>query len=245
MHHSTSTVSIPNIPEEHFLACINLVVAANSTFVPPHESNALLYTRPVAFGSGPQLALTSPSQFTFAVFILPGSAYHGVTAQDALVCEGFDRTAPLEVGNAKVGGNYAPVMKYSDQAYREGFSLLLHLDSLTHTEIDEFSASGFLGVKAGDMPTLIVVKSLGWKVEKRAVKFDEVPFLDEVMAVGIATLILPIKSITRRSTGEKILFNEGKPEAGPCCETLRKAIDDILCDRAQGPEGWSVAVKEV
>lgn len=114
-----------------------------------------------------------------------------------------------------------------------------------------------------------VVKSLGWKVEKRAVsfiiffftarnlvgirislialqvKFDEVPFLDEVMAVGIATLILPIKSITRRSTGEKILFNEGKPEAGPCCETLRKAIDDILCDRAQGPEGWSVAVKEV
>lgn len=162
MHHSTSTVSIPKIPEEHFLACINLVVAANSTFVPPpppHESNALLYVRPVAFGSGPQLALTSPSQFTFAVFILPGSAYHGVTAHDALVCEGFDRTTPLGVGKAKVGGNYAPVMKYSDQAYREGFSLLLHLDSLTHTEIDEFSASGFLGVKAGDMPTLIVPSS--------------------------------------------------------------------------------------
>lgn len=189
MHHSTSTVSIPNVPEEHFLACVNLVVAANSAFVPPHESNALLYVRPVAFGSGPQLALTSPSEFTFAVFILPGSAYHGVTAQDALVCEGFDRTAPLGVGNAKVGGNYAPVMKYTDQAYREGFSLLLHLDSLTHTEIDEFSTSGFLGVKAGDKPTLIVpssrnilpsvttdtcievAKSLGWKVEKRTVRF--------------------------------------------------------------------------
>ncbi|KAJ5305729.1 branched-chain amino acid aminotransferase [Penicillium antarcticum] len=263
MHHSASTVSIPNVPEEHFLACVNLVVAANSTFVPPHESNALLYVRPVAFGSGPQLALTSPSEFTFAVFILPGSAYHGVMAQDALVCEGFDRTAPLGVGNAKVGGNYAPVMKYTDQAHREGFSLLLHLDSLTHTEIDEFSTSGFLGVKAGDKPTLIVpssrnilpsvttdtcievAKSLGWKVEKRAVKFDEVPFLDEVMAVGTATLLLPIKSITRRSTGKKILFNEGKPEAGPCCETLRKAIDDILRGRGQGPEGWSVAVKEV
>lgn len=188
MLHSTSTVSIPNIPEEHFLACVNLVVAANSTYVPPHDSNALFYIRPLAFGSGPQLALTSPSEFTFAVFALPGSAYHGVTAQDALVCEGFDRTAPLGVGNAKVGGNYAPVMQYTDQAYREGYSLLLHLDSLTHTEIDEFSTSGFLGVKHGvEQHTLVVpnsrnilpsvttdsciemAKLLGWKVERRAV----------------------------------------------------------------------------
>ncbi|CEJ57907.1 hypothetical protein PMG11_06584 [Penicillium brasilianum] len=264
MLHSTSTVSIPNIPEDHFLACVNLVVAANSAYVPPHDSNALLYIRPLAFGSGPQLALTSPSEFTFAVFTLPGSAYHGVTAQNALVCEDFDRTAPLGVGSAKVGGNYAPAMKYTDRAYRDGFPLLLHLDSLTHTEIDEFSTSGFLGVKHGEKQhTLIVPQSrnvlpsvtadscvqmaerFGWKVEKRAVKFDEVRFFDEVMAVGTATLLLPIKSITYTSKDEKITFNNESSQGGPCCEALRNAIDDILRGRAEGPEGWSVPVREV
>jgi branched-chain amino acid aminotransferase len=188
MLHSTSTVSIPDIPEDHFLACVNLVVAANSAYVPPHDSNALLYVRPLAFGSGPQLALTSPAEFTFAVFALPGSAYHGVAAQDALVCEDFDRAAPLGIGHAKVGGNYAPAMRYTDRAREEGFPLLLHLDSLTHTEIDEFSTSGFLGVRYGEKThTLVVPNSrnvlpsvtadscvkmaelLGWKVEKRAV----------------------------------------------------------------------------
>ena len=190
MLHSTSTVSIPNVPEELFLACVNLAVAVNSAYVPPYGSNTIFYIRPLAFGSGPQIALTSPSEFTFAVFVLPGSAYHGVTAQDALVCEGFDRTAPLGVGNAKVGGNYAPVMKFSGQAYREGFSLLLHLDSLTHTEIDEFSSSGFLAVRHGEKQHTLIVpnsrnvlpsitvdsciqmaKLLGWKVERRAVSF--------------------------------------------------------------------------
>lgn len=190
MVHSASTVSIPAVPEAHFLRCVNLVVSANSAYVPPHDSNTLLYIRPLLFGSSAQLALTSPKEFTFAVFIQPGSAYHGVSAQDALVCEDFDRAAPKGVGSAKVGGNYAPVMKYTDQAYREGFSLLLHLDSATNTSIDEFSTSGFVGVKVDEegKVTLVVpdsanviasvttdtcmeiARSLGWNVERRVVR---------------------------------------------------------------------------
>lgn len=189
MVHSAEAVSIPPVPEPLFLACVNLAVGAQTQFVPPHDSKTLLYIRPVLFGSGAQLALTSPKEFTLAVFIQPGSAYHGVTGQDALVCEDFDRCAPKGVGAAKVGGNYAPVMKYSDKAYREGFALLLHLDSLTHTEIDEFSSSGFIGVKKGHEGTYTLVVpashnilpsittetcidmalSWGWKVEKRTV----------------------------------------------------------------------------
>jgi len=120
MQHSAQTVSIPPVPESHFLACVNTLIASQTQFVPPHNSNTLLYIRPILFGSSAQLALTSPTEFTFAIFIQPGSAYHGVTGQDALVCENFDRTATNGTGSAKVGGNYAPVMKYTAAAQKRG-----------------------------------------------------------------------------------------------------------------------------
>ena len=109
--------------------------------------------------------------------------------------EDFDRAAPRGTGSAKVGGNYAPVVKWSDAARKEGFGITLHLDAATRTQIEEFSTSGFIGVskskKEGEeeeeKTTLVVpdsqnivqsvtsdscvkvAESLGWKVEKRAV----------------------------------------------------------------------------
>jgi len=206
MMHSASTVSMPPVPESHFIACVNKVVASNSAYVPPSDSNTLVYIRPLLFGSSAQLALTAPKEFTFAIYIQPGSAYHGVTAQDALVCENFDRAAPNGVGNAKVGGNYAPVMKYTDAAYREGFALLLHLDRATHTEIDEFSTSGFIGVKKGSEEgkfTLVVPNSpnviasvtndtcmemallLGYTIERRSVS----------ATVWLPIILLPLSTV--------------------------------------------------
>lgn len=149
MNHSCDIVSIPQIPRDFYLKCANLAVASNSQYVPPHDANALLYIRPLVFGSSPQLALTAPEEFIFAVFIQPGNAYHGVQAIPALIMEEFDRAAPLGTGSAKVGGNYAPVMKHSDKARREGFPLTLHLDSKTGTYVEEFSSSGFIGIKHG------------------------------------------------------------------------------------------------
>jgi branched-chain amino acid aminotransferase len=186
--HSSSFVSLPSVPESHFIACVNLAVLSNSAFVPPHDSNALLYIRPLLFGSSAQLALSPPDEFTFCVYVTPSSAYHGVSALDALIMEDFDRAAPCGTGSAKVGGNYAPVIRWTDAAKREGYGITLHLDSKTRTEIDEFSTSGFIGIKHGRNETTLVVpdspnvidsvtsdscmtlgKTLGWTVEKRKV----------------------------------------------------------------------------
>jgi branched-chain amino acid aminotransferase len=100
----------------------------------------------------------------------------------------LDRAAPRGVGHVKVGGNYAPVLKFSDEARAQGFHITLHLDSRTQSQIDEFSTSGFLGLKkTGDSFTLVVpsspsilksvtstscvelAKSFGWAVELRPV----------------------------------------------------------------------------
>ena len=151
-----------------------------------------MYIRPLLFGSSAQLGLSPPEEYTFLVFVLPTGVYHGVHPVAALVLEDFDRAAPEGTGSAKVGGNYAPVLRWSEKARDEGFGITLHLDSKTRTEIDEFSTSGFIGIKGdasdkGNKVSIVVPdsknviksvtsesiceigKSWGWTVEKRVV----------------------------------------------------------------------------
>ena len=153
-----------------------------------------MYIRPLIFGSSAQLGLNPPEEYTFCVYVLPVGVYHGVHPVKALILEDFDRSAPDGTGSAKVGGNYAPVLRHSEKAYKAGFGITLHLDSKTRTEIDEFSTSGFIGVKKeGENVTLVVpdsknviqsvtsdscleiAKSFGWKTEVRSVSLSPPP----------------------------------------------------------------------
>ncbi|PWY87437.1 branched-chain-amino-acid aminotransferase [Aspergillus heteromorphus CBS 117.55] len=241
MSHSASVVSIPPIPSPLFLDAIRLAVSENAEFVPPHTTNSALYIRPLAFGTGGHFALTPPRDYLFCVYVQPFGTYHGTGAADAIVIEEFDRAAPRGTGNAKVGGNYAPVMKYTEQARSEGFPLTLHLDSATQTEIDEFSTSSFLGIMKEEGRVRLVVpdsqsviesvtsdsvqgiaRAMGWVVEKRSIPWTSVGEFTEVLAAGTAAAVVPIRSITRRSTGEKLEF-----ESGPLCLELLTRLKGI------------------
>ena len=187
MSKSVEFISIPNIPEAQFLRCVRAAVALNAEFVPPYSSGAAMYIRPLIFGSSAQLGLNPPEEYTFCVYVLPVGVYHGVHPVDALILEDFDRAAPHGTGSAKIGGNYAPVLRFSERAAREGFNITLHLDSKTRTEIEEFSTSGFIGIKKNTECTVVIpdsknviksvtsdscvalAKSFGWKVEYRPV----------------------------------------------------------------------------
>jgi branched-chain amino acid aminotransferase len=188
MQHSASYISIPGVPTDHFLACCKLAVGMNAAYVPPHETGAAMYVRPLVFGSSAQLGLNPPEEYTFVVYCIPTGVYHGTNPVDALILEHFDRAAPEGVGSAKVGGNYAPVLRWSEKAHKEGYGITLHLDSKTRTVIDEFSTSAFIGVKKEGGKVRLVAsnsrnvirsvtadsilrigESLGWEVESREV----------------------------------------------------------------------------
>ena len=263
MQNSASHVSIPHVPEEHFLQCVDLAVSLNAGFVPPHESGAAMYVRPLLFGSSAQLGLNPPEEYTFCVFVMPTGVYHGIHAVDALVLEEFDRAAPEGTGSAKVGGNYAPVLRWSDKARNEGFGITLHLDSKTRTEIDEFSTSGFVGVrKDGEEYTVVVpdsknvIKSVtsesvchiakhtfGWKVEKRPIKYEELEHFSEVMAAGTAAALVPIKSITMKSRGDKFSYGDSA-DGGECCLKLLEQLKGIQSGKIEDKFGWCETVKE-
>lgn len=192
MQHSASYVSMPAVPVELFKQCVHLAVSLNAAYVPPHASGASMYVRPLLFGSSAQLGLDPPEGYTFVVYVMPTGVYHGVHPVAALILEDFDRAAPEGTGSAKIGGNYAPVLRHSGKAKKEGFGITLHLDSRTRSEIDEFSTSGFIGIhgtpEAGvtvvvpDSKNVIksvtsdsicqIAKHFGWKVEQRPVRLS-------------------------------------------------------------------------
>lgn len=102
MQHACEVVSMPKVPEDHFLRCVHLAVALNAEFVPPHETGAAMYIRPLIFGSSAQLGLSPPEEYYFVVFVMPTGVYHGVHPVDCLILEDFDRSAPEGTGHAKV-----------------------------------------------------------------------------------------------------------------------------------------------
>lgn len=240
-----------------------MAIALNAEYMPPHHTGAAMYIRPLLFGSSAQLGLSPPEEYTFCVFVLPVGVYHGVHPVDALILEDFDRAAPEGTGSAKVGGNYAPVMRWSEQARKEGFGITLHLDSKTRTVIDEFSTSGFIGVKRDGEDVTVVVpdsknviksvtsdsvceiaKSFGWRVEKRPIEYEELPSFTEVMAAGTAAALVPIKSITMRSKGDKFLYQGGGDEPGPACVKLLTTLKGIQQGKIDDSFGWLQFVEE-
>ncbi|CAI7604567.1 unnamed protein product [Penicillium pancosmium] len=263
MQHSAAVVSIPPVPEDLFQECVALAVGANAEFVPPHESGAAMYVRPLLFGSSAQLGLSPPDGYTLAVFVMPTGVYHGAHAVDALILEDFDRSAPHGTGDAKVGGNYAPVLRHSDKARNEGFGITLHLDSATRSEIDEFSTSAFAGVRRdGDVVTIVqpdsrnaidsvtaasvadIAQKLGYKVEKRRVGYEELGQFDEVFASGTAAALVPVRSITMRSRGDKFEYQSGeKGEGGEVCVKLLQTLRGIQSGGIADDMNWNYEVQ--
>ncbi|THC98407.1 hypothetical protein EYZ11_002126 [Aspergillus tanneri] len=252
---SCSTIAIPTIPEDLFLRSINLAIVRNAEYVPPHDTDAALYIRPLVFGSDPFLAVSAGMGYKFCIYVQPYKAYHGVHPLQALILDDLDRAAPKGVGHVKVGGNYAPVLKWSDQARAEGFSITLHLDSRTNSQIDEFSTSAFIGLKkTGDSFTVVVpssrsilksvtsitcldlARSLGWTVEVRPISYSELPYFTEVLATGTAAMLVPIRSITRKSTGDTFEFSTDGPGQG--CKNLSQALLDVQKGIAKVDAEW-------
>jgi len=239
-----------------------MAVSLNAAFVPPHSSGAAMYVRPLLFGSSAQLGLSPPEEYTFVVYCLPTGVYHGVHPVAALVLEDFDRAAPAGVGSRKVGGNYAPVLRWSEKARQDGYGITLHLDSKTRSVIDEFSTSGFIGVKKdGESRTIVVPesdqiidsvtsdsvceigRSFGWEVEKRPIHYDELKDFDEVMAAGTAAALVPIKSITMKSKNDKIEYQGGGDEPGPACIKLLTTLQGIQRGKIEDKFGWTSKVE--
>lgn len=89
---------MPELPTEKFVAAIKKVVKANERFIPPYESGAALYIRPLLIGTGAQVGVHPANEYLFVVFVTPVGPYFkgGFSTNPYVIIREFDRARLME-----------------------------------------------------------------------------------------------------------------------------------------------------
>ena len=141
-------------PTDLFGDAIRLALLKNLRFVPPYETGATLYFRPLLIGTTPRLGVGPGRDFELIIIPSPiGPYYPGkFHCTSFIVNRHVDRAAPLGTGQFKVGGNYAASFRGTEAAHAQGYDCLF-TDAKTHKYIDECSAANFIGIReSGQSP---------------------------------------------------------------------------------------------
>mgnify|MGYP000825608460 CR=1 FL=1 len=252
-------ILMPELSTERFKEAILKVVKLNERFIPPYESGASLYIRPLLVGTGAQVGVHPASEYLFVVFVTPvGPYFKGGAKPITIKVSDFDRAAPHGTGHIKAGLNYAMSLHAIVTAHQEGYDENMYLDAATRTKVEETGGANFIFItKDGTFVTpksdsilpsitrrsLMVVaeKYLGLKVEHREVLFDEVKDFAECGLCGTAAVISPVGKIVDH--GKEICFPSGMDEMGPVTKKLRDTLTGIQMGHIDGPDGWVHEIK--
>ena len=248
---------LPMVSEEMFVeSCVD-IVRRNIDFLPPYESRAALYVRPVLFGTKPCLTVKAYNEAGFCVFATPAGPYfkEGIHPINAIINRNQDRSAPLGTGDVKVGGNYASSMLSCQEAHDLGYKAVLYTESVHHRYIEECGAANFIAIKNGryitpKSPSILpsitnsslrqLAEDKGFIVEQRPIDLEELPTFEECGACGTAAVISPVGRIYDPLTKE---YYEFGAEAGPVSVKLYTLLQDIQYGRVEDKFGWTVLVE--
>ena len=258
MQDSSEGTLMAKVPVEVFEEAVLKAVKLNERFVPPYESGASLYIRPVLFGSGPQVGVKPSDEYMFIVFVTPVGPYFkgGFQTTPFVIMRKYDRSAPLGMGKYKVGGNYAASLVAGQKAHELGYSNIFYLDAREKKYIDECGAANFFGIKNNTYVTpkstsilpsitnkslMVLAADLGLKVEQRAVPVEELATFEEAGACGTAAVISPIERIDDYDMKISYVFSpDGKP--GPISDKLYHKLRGIQYGDEPDTHGWVTIV---
>ena len=148
MYQSAEGLLMTPVPVELFCEAILLALKMNIDFLPPYESGATLYFRPLLVATTPDISVGPGKDCEFVVIPTPIGPYfpNGFKGMPAMVNRSVDRAATQGTGCWKVGGNYAASFRASEAAHAMGYECMF-TDAKTHKYIDECTASNFIGIR--------------------------------------------------------------------------------------------------
>ena len=248
-------IVMPEIPTELF---VKKVVRLNQPYIPPYESGASLYIRPLLIGTSAQVGVRPAEEYCFLIFVTPVGPYFkgGFSTNSYVIVRDADRAAPLGTGMYKVGGNYAASLRANRRAHQEGYASEFYLDSKEKKYVDECGAANFFGIKDNTyitpestsiLPSITnkslmqIAEDLGMKVERRPVPEEELASFEEAGACGTAAVISPISRLDDRETGKVYRFGD-KP--GPWSTRLYETLRGIQYGTVEDRHGWTTVVIE-
>ena len=247
-------ILMPQVSTEMFREMVCKVVSLNKEFIPPYESGASLYIRPLLIGIGAQVGVHPTDEYLFVIFVTPVGPYFkgGFSTNPYVIIRDFDRSAPLGTGRYKVGGNYAASLRANQIAHEKGYSCEFYLDAKEKKYIDECGAANFFGIKdnryvtpksTSILPSITnrslmqLAEDMGMIVEQRAIPAEELSTFEEAGACGTAAVISPIERIDDLDMGVSYVFaKDGKP--GPVCTALYNKLRAIQYGDEPDTHGW-------
>ena len=250
---------MPELPTELFEEMVKKVVKLNERFVPPYESGASLYIRPLLIGTGAQVGVHPANEYLFMIFVSPVGPYFkgGFATNDYVIIREYDRAAPLGTGRYKVGGNYAASLAANKMAHDAGYASEFYLDAKEKKYIDECGAANFFGIKEGKyitpksssiLPSITnrslqqLAKDLGMEVEVRPIPEEELSTFEEAGACGTAAVISPIRKIDDLENHKSyVISKDGKP--GPWSEKLYTHLRAIQYGTEPDVHGWTTVIE--
>lgn len=269
MNHSMTRLSMPPITDsDGLLECLKELVRLDQSWIPEKEGYSL-YIRPTAIGSSPFLGVHASEHVKVFVILSPVGPYYksGFKPVRLYADTKNVRAWPGGVGNAKVGGNYAPTIQPTQQAVKEhGVSQILWLFGPDH-QVAEVGAMNIFFViknaKTGEKelitPTLsggdilpgvtrdsILEIAKTWKdvkVSERIITMGEIVTaskegrLLEAFGAGTAAVISPVKGIIYN--GEEIHVPTGE-NVGEVAQNLWNTLTSIQYGKL--PHPWSVKI---
>ena len=251
---SCDGIMMPRVSTELFREMVTKVVALNERFVPPYESGASLYIRPLLIGTSAQVGVSPSKEYLFVIFVTPVGPYYkaGFAVNNCVIFRDIDRAAPLGTGRFKVGGNYAAGMRASYAAHEQGYSCEIYLDAKEKKYIDECGAANFIGIKGNCYVTpkstsilpsitndslMRLAADMGMTVEQRQISEEELSTFDEAGACGTAAVVSPIGRIDDVEKGVSyVISKDGKP--GPVSTQLYTKLRNIQYGIEPDTHGW-------
>ena len=254
MQSSCRGIMMPELPVEKFEEAVRKVVKLNERFIPPYESGASLYVRPLLIGLGAQVGVRPATEYLFIVFVTPVGPYFkdGFKPTPVVILRGYDRAAPLGTGTYKVGGNYAASLAAGEKAHELGYSAVLYLDAKEKKYVDECGPANFFGIKDNKyitpkstsiLPSITnkslmqLAEDMGMTVERRQIPEDELATFEEAAECGPAAVVTPIERFDDIDENKSYVFSkDGKP--GPVCEKLYHQLRAIQYGDVPDQYGW-------
>lgn len=251
-------IVMPEVPTELFVDMVKKVVRLNQEYIPPYESGATLYLRPLLFGVTAGVGVRPATEYCFLIFATPVGPYFkgGFSSNPYVIVRDVDRAAPLGTGMFKVGGNYAASLRANKMAHEKGYASEFYLDAKEKKYVDECGAANFFGIKNNTYVTpkstsilpsitnkslMQIAEDLGMKVERRPIAEDELDSFEEAGACGTAAVISPISHLDDLETGKVYNFGD-KP--GPWSTKLYETLRGIQYGTIEDKHGWTTFVIE-
>jgi len=262
MNRSAARMAMPQIPEELFVAALDLLVRTDHEWVPSSEGHSL-YLRPYMFATTRALGVQRPSQeYLFMVIASPSGLYYpqGIKPVTVWLSEDYTRAAPGGTGAAKTGGNYAASFAGQAEAIEHGCDQVVWLDALEHRWVEEVGSMNLYFVYgSGAQARLLtpaltgtllpgitrdsllkIAPDLGIPVEEGKISTGEWEAgcasgeITEVFGCGTAAIISPVGGV--KGEGKAWTVGDGTP--GPISMKLREELLGIQYGTRPDPYGW-------